>query len=71
MFPNKFLCRVKATCRIGPYVAPTTIQRLAAYGHDWAYRLVLDAKSIVVIGGSFAGTELFGSIVPLGQRMTR
>jgi hypothetical protein len=43
---------------VGPYLGRAAIRRVAAYGHSWTWRNTPDAKSIIVLGGSFPGTEL-------------
>jgi NADH dehydrogenase FAD-containing subunit len=48
----------KALAVVGPYLGRAAIRRVAAYCHSWTWRNTPDAKSIIVLGGSFAVIEL-------------
>lgn len=72
MLSDKVTFITKALIVVGPYLGRAAIRRVAAYGHSWTWRNTPDAKNIVVLGGSFAGTELVRGLtetLPTGNKV--
>lgn len=72
MLSDKGRFLIKALGVAGPHFGRIAIRRVLAYGHNWTWRNTPDAKNIVVIGGSFAGTELVSQLaesLPTGYKV--